>query len=79
MTLVHYEQKKFNIQRVFIPLVDSAYRYLIDAFDNDVIVIDHSNFSHILWLKTILLKVSLFAWCLLLNRLSTRDNLEIIY
>lgn len=65
-------------------IVSSAYQLLIEVVDNGVVVNNNNNnvLHFILWLKDVPLKVSLFAWRLLQNRIPTKDNLvrhQVIY
>lgn len=49
----------------------SSHRYIVSRAYNILTVVDRDNYSEnspALWLKAVPLKVSLFAWCLLLNR-----------
>jgi len=57
--------------------VSSAYQLLSEAVDKGVVVNNNNNndLHFILWLKEVPLKVSLFAWRLLQNRIPTKDNL----
>jgi len=50
--------------------VSTAYDYLISTKSNA-----NSDNSNNVWLKVVPLKISLFAWRLLLNRIPTKDNL----
>lgn len=51
-------------------MVSSAYKFLSEVDDNN----NNAN-SQILWLKIVSLKVSIFVWQLLLNRIPAKDNL----
>jgi len=50
--------------------MSTAYDYLISTNGN--VISDNSNN---VWLKVVPLKISLFVWCMLLNRILTKDNL----
>jgi len=50
--------------------VSSVYNKLIEMDKND-----HQNDYNFVWLKKVPLKVSIFAWKLMHNRMSTKDNL----
>jgi hypothetical protein len=51
--------------------VDSAYNNLTKVEDNTYL-----DNNHVLWLKTVPLEINIFVWCLLLNRVPTKDNLH---
>ena len=55
--------------------LSSAYQLLTQALDDDAVDKGYNALHHILWIKDVLLKVSMFAWLLFHNRLPTKDNL----
>jgi len=64
-----HSSNKYTVSRVYYRLTE----------EDDHVINDngHLTDNHLWWLKVVPLKVSLFAWCLLLNRVPTRDNLLI--
>jgi len=56
----------------------SSDRYTVKSAYNKLTAADvdfGEGFNHVFWIKTISLKVNIFIWCLLLNRMPTKDNL----
>ena len=60
------------------PITHSSQRYTMKSVYNNLTVVEvdfHMNGNHVLWLKVISLRVNICIWHLLLNRISTKDNL----
>jgi len=56
----------------------SSHRYTVKSAYNNLTVANvdfGEGFNHVLWIKVIPLKVNIFIWRMLLNRIPTKDNL----
>lgn len=60
----------WNLRSSFSYTITSAYTNLSEVDDNK-----NKDNSKFLWLKTVLLKVSIFVWRMFFNRIPTKDNL----
>lgn len=60
-----------SVEDRWIWKIHYSHRYIVSRAYNILTVVDRDNYSEnspALWLKAVPLKVSLFAWCLLFNR-----------